>query len=203
MAKQHRKPIVAIEVPTQHVAEDPGKDEQIWTHETEANILPHTLAYAHALPHLQNMRVLDICCGTGYGTKLISEVANKVIGIDYSTHAIAYADAEHPSNVKFLCANVETTTIDDEIDVVTCMQGLEHLDDPKAVIEKYKDKLWLFALPRDKNESNSYHHHVITETTIQEWFPKAKMWFFDDMGHWGEDPFGDFTNYFGMWRVEG
>jgi SAM-dependent methyltransferase len=42
----------------------------------------HAIRYAWALGHLQGLRVLDLGCGTGYGTEMLTWVAASVAGFD-------------------------------------------------------------------------------------------------------------------------
>lgn len=167
--------------------------EQIWLKTASGNILPHCIAYAYATQYVQNRKVADLCCGTGYGTKLLNEVGHAV-GYDTDKEAIAYAKRD--GRTTFYLQDVETADLS-EYDVITCMQGLEHLDDPKALINKYKDKIWIFSLPFDQNDSNPYHHHRITTEVIHDWFGDCKVNYYDDCGNW-TDKDGYYTNFFGV-----
>ena len=174
-------------------------DERIYLRTSPSNHIPHGMAYVHAIPLVRERIVTDLCCGTGYGTRLLSEAATHVTGYDYSEVAIEYNNTRPLPNVKYVYADVEKL---DTIggDIITCMQGLEHLDDPKALIQKNLDKIWIFALPNDKDNSNEHHHHKITPELIKDWFgEKVQIRLFDDNGQWinyGQD----FTNYFGVYR---
>lgn len=188
------------------IVDDDIRGERVFMHaeDQKPNLIPHGLAYVLALPYVQNKRVLDLCCGTGYGTKLLAEAADHVTGIDYSTTAINYAIKSHPSNTIFLADDVEGALdyISPGPEVITCMQGLEHLDNPKALVDRYKDCTWVFALPNG-GEQVEHHHYSITEELIQQWFSgKARLQYFDDHGHLHDSPFDGFTNFFGVYRGE-
>lgn len=174
-------------------------DERIYLPTSVSNHIPHGMAYVHALPLVRGRTVADLCCGTGYGTRLLSESAISVIGFDYSKDAIDYNNGRKLPNTEFILADVETLDIPD-VEVITCMQGLEHLDDPKALIQKNLDKMWVFALPNDQDDTNEHHHHKIDVSTIQDWFgDNVSIRLFDDSGQWID--FGQaFTNYFGVYR---
>lgn len=167
------------------------------------NLVPHALAYALALPYVQGKKVLEIGCGTGYGTKLLAEAAEHIIGIDYSQTAISYAAEWKPDNCKFLCkdAEVDLPILGYEPDVIVAMQALEHLDNPKALIERYQGCTWVFALPHG-GESVEHHHYSVDERLIQTWFSgTAQLKYFRDDGCLIANPFDDFTNYFGVYNV--
>lgn len=175
-------------------------DERIFLPISPTNHIPHGVAYVHALPIVRNKKVVDLCCGTGYGTRLLSEAATEVLGYDYSKEAIAYNNTRKLDNVTYKLADVEKLSkIDAE--VITCMQGLEHLDDPKALIQQNLDKTWVFALPNDENDSNEHHHHRITYEMIQDWFNgRALVDYFDDDGNFSRQKPEHYTNYFGIYR---
>jgi len=146
---------------------------------------------------VKNKKVADLCCGTGYGTRLLSEAAEFVTGYDYSKDAILLNKYRNLPNTDFKHQDVEKLgKIDAE--VITCMQGLEHLDNPKRLIQQNLDKTWIFALPNDQNDSNEYHHHRITEDVIIDWWGDSVLIKrFNDEGQWTNE---DFTNYWGIYK---
>ena len=175
-------------------------DERIFLPTSPSNHIPHGMAYVHALPLVRGQRVADLCCGTGYGTRLLSEAAEFVTGFDYSRVAINYNKKRVLSNTKFLHKDVEKIKTLEER-VVTCMQGLEHLDDPKALIQRFIDRTWIVALPNDQDDSNEHHHHKITDEMIQDWFNgRAMIDYFDDDGNYFRSKPEYFTNYFVIYR---
>lgn len=130
----------------------------------------------------------------------MGEAAIDVLGVDYSSEAIAYA-CEFPSrNTRFAIANLDEGSPDFHPDVVTCFQGLEHLDDPKRVIQDFSDATWIFAVPVGEDSGNPWHHHNIGVDTISDWFPGANLWYMvDNVGIFSE-PQGHFQNYVGIWH---
>ena len=175
-------------------------DERIFLRTSASNHIPHGVAYVHALPMVQEKSVIDLCCGTGYGTRLLSEAAYKVVGYDYSKDAINYNNSRPLPNVVYELKDVEKLS-KLEADVITCMQGLEHLDDPKKLIWKHLEKMWIVALPNDGDDSNEFHHHKITDEMIQSWFDgKARISYFDDNGNMSTSRPDYFTNYFVVYR---
>jgi len=184
------------------VVHDDIRGERVYmrAEDQKPNLVPHGLAYVLALPYVQNKKVLDLCCGTGYGTKLLAEAAEHVIGLDYSDTATEYANQSKPDNVEFLTRDVEGEPLTSyQPEVITCMQGLEHLDDPRALVERYGDCLWVFALPHG-GETVEHHHYSINEHLIQTWFGGlARLQYFDDQGHLYDSLPDDFTNFFGIY----
>src|SRR5215207_6157791 len=64
--------------------------------------LEHYHRYAVVLDILRNKEVLDLACGEGYGSFLMSEFARSVTGIDISDEAVRHASTNYKrSNLKF------------------------------------------------------------------------------------------------------
>lgn len=173
-------------------------DERIHLPTSESNHVDHIMAYMYAIPLVKGKMVADLCCGTGYGTRLLSEAADTVIGYDYSKDAIDYCNSRKLPNTRYHQADVERLN-HISTDVITCMQGLEHLDDPKDVIRKNLDKEWIFALPYDRDDTNLHHHHKITPDTIRDWFGESvTIRYFID-GQW-VGPNDYYTNFWGHYK---
>lgn len=174
-------------------------DERIHLPTSESNHIDHIMAYMYAIPLVKGKVVADLCCGTGYGTRLLSEAAERVSGFDYSLDALDYCESRKLPNTKYFLANVEDIDKFDTPEVITCMQGLEHLDDPKALIQKHLDKEWIFALPYDRDDTNPHHHHKITPETIKDWFGESvTIRYFID-GQW-VGPNDYYTNFWGYYK---
>jgi ubiquinone/menaquinone biosynthesis C-methylase UbiE len=78
------------------------------------------------------MRILEIGCGEGYFTRLLSEKSQHVTGSDISPELIALAK-KHGSNVSYHVANSEDLSFakDESFDVVLAvltLQNCEHID---------------------------------------------------------------------------
>ena len=56
----------------------------------------HVARYALATRFAHGRRVLDLGCGTGYGTADLAQVASAAVGVDLAPEAIAYADRSFP-----------------------------------------------------------------------------------------------------------
>src|SRR6202023_2371945 len=64
----------------------------------------HMARYAFAARLATQARVLDIGCGTGYGTAELAQHAESATGIDISSDAILYARQHYPT-ATFLTAS--------------------------------------------------------------------------------------------------
>ena len=95
-------------------------------------LVAHINRYLWALPRVEGKRVLDVGCGAGYGSFLMSWTSASVTGVDLDPVAIAYA-REHFPGVDYREAGAGEG-LDGEIDIATCFEVLEHVADPDAVL---------------------------------------------------------------------
>lgn len=81
-------------------------------------------------------RVLDIGCGPGNSTKILSEIGADIIGIDFSQEMVDIASANYP-NLTFKYADAESIPEDDDtFDVVIANYVVHHLPDPVKVFSE-------------------------------------------------------------------
>ena len=102
-------------------------------------INPHRLAWIDALSKLADKAVLDVGCGGGILAEAMAHCGARVTGIDLAEKPLQIAQAHalgQPVDVRYLKTSAEdhATTHAGHYDVVTCMEMLEHVPDPKAVI---------------------------------------------------------------------
>jgi len=90
----------------------------------------HVARYAFAARLATNARVLDIGCGTGYGTAELAQHALSATGIDISDDAIVYAGEHYPlPNARFLAASaVAVPFLPASFDLITAFEVIEHLN---------------------------------------------------------------------------
>ena len=97
----------------------------------------HKFAYAYARQYARAKRVLDVGCGTGYGCKILSEVAQSVVGIDYNAEAISFC-REHfsGSNISFMQTDAAKLSFREEFDLAVSFQVIEHMPDLQLFLKK-------------------------------------------------------------------
>ena len=100
----------------------------------------HLHRYALCREHVGGRRVLDLACGTGYGSAILADVAAAVTGVDISATAIASARIAHArSNLTFRVADCFNLPFDDgSFDVVVANEMIEHVADHDALLHEVR-----------------------------------------------------------------
>ncbi len=85
------------------------------------------------------MRLLDVCCGPGYGAGQAAERGLDAVGIDLSPAMVSVARQRFPS-AEFRVGDAEQLEFhDDSFDAVVCPFGVLHLPEPdKAFAEAFR-----------------------------------------------------------------
>ena len=100
----------------------------------------------HKLPLASGSKGLDIACGHGESTRLLTKFADSVIGVDSSTELIRLArEQEYPKQTEFICSTFQDYKYGDEkFDLVSGSWFLNHIHnepDLKTTISKIKSLL--------------------------------------------------------------
>jgi len=109
--------------------------------ELEGNIaLEHLHRYAMACQLAKGRQVLDIACGEGYGSAMLAEVAQRVIGVDISQDVIAHARLKYrKGNLEFKAGSCSGIPIQDaSVDLVVSFETIEHDDQHEAMLSEIK-----------------------------------------------------------------
>ncbi|MEO8419013.1 MAG: bifunctional 2-polyprenyl-6-hydroxyphenol methylase/3-demethylubiquinol 3-O-methyltransferase UbiG [Methylophilaceae bacterium] len=102
-------------------------------------INPLRLDFIDGKVDLQDKRVLDVGCGGGILSESMSEKGADVMGIDLGEKALKVAQLhrlESGVKVDYRLISVEDLAqeMPESFDVITCMEMLEHVPDPAAVV---------------------------------------------------------------------
>lgn len=146
----------------------------------EASI--HLCRYLTAKSFCEGRRVLDIACGEGYGSALMSGWgAASVLGVDVSAHAVERAKANFSaSNVRFVQSSGEDLIAiagDEKFDLIVSLETVEHVDDPALFLRNLKSLLAdggviVLSCPNDNwyfadGGSNPFHKHRWSATEFR------------------------------------
>jgi SAM-dependent methyltransferase len=93
----------------------------------EASLQEHLARYRFARDHARG-RVLDVACGTGYGTAMLDAV-----GVDLSLEALRYA-RRHPA--RYVAADAARLPFGRVFDSVVSFETIEHVPDPARFVEE-------------------------------------------------------------------
>ena len=99
----------------------------------------HRYALARMLVH--DKVVLDLACGEGYGSALLSTVAREVVGVDLAPDAVAHAQTTygHLPNLFFECNSAtHTGLLDARFDVVVSFETIEHLAEQAEMLAEIR-----------------------------------------------------------------
>lgn len=172
----------------------------------------HAARYAFAARLAKGKRVLDLGCGTGYGTATLAEVARQCTGLDNAPEAIEYASAHYPGPQFLLHSAIDLPFPDGCFDLITAFELIEHLADwPRMLSEARRvldpaglliastpNKLY-YAEARAQAGPNPYHAHEFEyaefAAALQQAFPYTRVMLQDRLEAFafydGSDPQGE------------
>jgi O-antigen biosynthesis protein len=133
----------------------------------------HRHRYLFASEFVRNKNVLDVASGEGYGTSLLAQTAEKVIGVDISQDAILWSGKTYPAkNLSFIEGSCTKIPIEGEFvfDVVVSFETIEHINagDQILFLKEIKrllkpDGILIISTPNKKiysdkdNYKNEFH----------------------------------------------
>lgn len=101
----------------------------------------HLTRYEFAAEYASGKNVVDIACGTGYGTEILAQKgsAANVVGVDISKEAVDYARRHHLfSSVEYIVASGDATGLPlGSFDLVVSFETLEHVSDDQAILAEF------------------------------------------------------------------
>lgn len=142
---------------------------------------PVRLEWIESHARLPGKRVLDIGCGGGILSESMAALGAQVKGIDLSSEALGVADLhslESGITVEYeeIPAEALAEREPGSYDVVTCMEMLEHVPDPAAIVKAcaqlVKPGGWVFFSTLNRN-IKSYIFAVIGAEYIARMLPKG------------------------------
>lgn len=126
----------------------------------------HLARYAFASQFVNDKKVLDIASGEGYGSAILAQAASAVAGVDIAEDAVLFARHKYEAieNVEFRLGDVSSLEFENEnFDVITCFETIEHVADPLAAIVElkrvlHKQGLLVVSTPNRENYSARYDY---------------------------------------------
>jgi len=156
----------------------------------------HCHRYAFARRYVAGRRVLDAACGEGYGSALLADVAQSVVGIDIEADVIAKAAATYGkrTNLFFEAASVTRLPLPDaSIDAVVSFETIEHLkaEDQRPMLDEFARVLapggiLILSSPNRpeysdaRSYANPFHRHELDRDELSQLLQpgfSAQRWF--------------------------
>jgi SAM-dependent methyltransferase len=100
--------------------------------------IEHLHRYLLARDCCRDQVVLDVACGEGYGTALLAQVAQRVIGVDFDPVTITHAQTEYRrGNLKYVVGDARKIPLaTGSVDVVTSFETLEHFAEQEEFLSE-------------------------------------------------------------------
>ena len=154
--------------------------------------LEHVHRYLWAEQFAHGKSVLDIACGEGYGSGILSCSATHVIGVDLSKNAVDHASRKYRrKNLEFQAGSCDRIPVpDSSIDLVVSFETIEHHDRHQEMMREIKrilrpegiliisssDKYLYSDIPGYKNEFHVKELYAREfEALLKEHFANVEM----------------------------
>jgi len=98
------------------------------------HILYHLVRYKFVKGFLKPTdEILDVACGTGYGTRMLSDFCKSATGIDINEDTVAYAIKNYGGeNRSYYQGNI--LEIIGQYDIIVCFETIEHIDKEEGLL---------------------------------------------------------------------
>jgi len=109
-----------------------------------ADVFAHsTREFLEQITRYNPRSILDLGCGPGFTTQLLSEVFPSALvrGVDNSEHFVALANSRASAGVSFSVADVMQGLPGEPCDLIYCRYLLTHLSQPLAALESWAQRL--------------------------------------------------------------
>lgn len=155
--------------------------------------IEHLHRYAIAVDLAEGKTVLDVACGEGYGSFLLSQKAARVVGVDLSPAAIEHAQMAHPAeNLEFLLGSCTDLPLEaDSVDMVVSFETIEHIEEQERMLEEIRrvlrpDGVLLISTPdrevytSEQHRDNPFHVRELSRDEfarlIGSHFPDCRLY---------------------------
>lgn len=125
----------------------------------------HIQRYAFATQFSWQKNVVDLACGAGYGSHMLSLVAKSVRGVDIAPEAVDFALASFGHHEHLAFEQGDMTQVIPPADLYVAFECLEHVDNPQKVFELIGDVPLVWSLP--VNDDSRFHKKAYSLDEIE------------------------------------
>jgi ubiquinone/menaquinone biosynthesis C-methylase UbiE/glycosyltransferase involved in cell wall biosynthesis len=129
-----------MNIDAKHESQLPWTGERYVPQVTGEIQLEHVHRYLLAREYAKDKDVLDIACGEGFGSAILANTAQSVVGVDIAAEAVRHAAIRYQrENIQFRqgsCAEIPLNN--NSIDLVVSFETIEHHDEHKAMMAEIK-----------------------------------------------------------------
>jgi ubiquinone/menaquinone biosynthesis C-methylase UbiE len=139
----------------------------------DSNFQNHFKVYRFMQQFAIQKDVIDVGCGTGYGTAYLADVAKSIIGIDISESAIKWARTRYPS-VQYVRMDAQHVQFPDRsFDLIVSTENFEHLADQEGHVKELArilrpDGLCFVATPNPEMFTDTHNPYHTKENSFDE-----------------------------------
>ena len=158
------------------------------------HLLRYNLAKQIIIRKLSNKKIIDVASGVGYGSYIMSEVADKVISIEINKTAHDKAKKYFAKkNIEYVNADVFDYSFS-KSDMIVCFEFLEHIKESKKLIKKISFSTNKLLISTPNELVRPYKQHTINPFHYRHWSPleleellnengfKVIQWFCQNLG---------------------
>jgi SAM-dependent methyltransferase len=141
----------------------------------------HIARYRLAECYVQGKEAIDLGCGAGYGTYSLARFATRILGVDFSEEAVAYATwCNEAPGLRYEVEDVTALPYPGgSFDTAVSFEVIEHLERPEALVEEARrlleeDGVFVVSTPdkqtysNDRNSVNPHHSNEMYPLEFRE-----------------------------------
>ncbi|MDO9354648.1 MAG: class I SAM-dependent methyltransferase [Solirubrobacteraceae bacterium] len=138
-------------------------------------MVQHVGRYLWAMDAARGKHVIDLGCGDGYGTFLLSWVAASAVGIDLSASAITAAREQysgHHAGPQYREGDLtKADQLPGSADLATCFEVLEHVPQAQLVLETAAQRVprLLMSVPNPLAGGSHINPHHVVDWPLSKW----------------------------------
>ncbi len=167
----------------------------------------HWARYRYISPIVAGRRVLDIACGAGYGSAMLAETAQQVVGGDISPETVKYCqDYYQFDNLRFEVMDIRKINYSDKsFDIINSFETLEHVVEGEIFLKEVTrlltdDGILAISTPLGGPVGNPYHFAYYQRGTfasyLRNFFEEVQLLFQIDDQFQGKSISPDYATTF-------